>query len=228
MRARSRFRAAGDRAAARLRKRAEWAAVAAQRRDAHDRAYEQWITGALAPYRITGALDAAELYGPEVDVACGAREPACGDWEAGARYRWFEQLLALAALTHRSPDSFIAREGDEDLDLFGHHDVVPHQQSRARPMATPDHRIHRRSRRRMSRHPRLPRHPPVLTCPHEMEKNHEAPGTRRNPDHPSGRTSTREQQRGSRIQRGSRFHCARRTQISDQSFDLCGLRHTKG
>ncbi|GAA3131099.1 hypothetical protein GCM10020255_004880 [Rhodococcus baikonurensis] len=72
----ARFRAAGDRAAARLRKRAEWAAVAAQRRDAHDRAYEQWITGALAPYRITRALDAAELYGPDVNIACGAQEPA--------------------------------------------------------------------------------------------------------------------------------------------------------
>lgn len=65
----ARFRAAGDRAAARLRKRAEWAAVAAQRRAAHDRSYEQWITGALAPYRITRTLDAAELYGPEVDIA---------------------------------------------------------------------------------------------------------------------------------------------------------------
>ncbi|MDF3320010.1 hypothetical protein, partial [Rhodococcus sp. C3V] len=63
MPARFRFRAAGDRAAARLRKRAEWAAVAAQRRAAHDLAYEQWATGVLAPYRITRALDAAELYG---------------------------------------------------------------------------------------------------------------------------------------------------------------------
>lgn len=175
----TRFRAAGDRAAARLRKRAEWAFTAAQRRAAHDLAYEQWATGALAPYRITRALDAAELYGPDVDIACGAQEPAVDEWEAGTRYPSFEQLLALAALTHQSPDSFTARDGDEDLDLFRHHDVVPHQQSRARPMATPDHRIRRRSRRRMSRHQRIPRHPPVLTCPHETEKNHEAPGTRR-------------------------------------------------
>lgn len=57
------FRAVGDRAAARLRKRAEWAAAAAQHRTAHDLAHEQWITGALAPYRITGALDSADLYG---------------------------------------------------------------------------------------------------------------------------------------------------------------------
>ncbi|WP_139047409.1 hypothetical protein [Rhodococcus erythropolis] len=158
----TRFRAAGDRAAARLRKRAEWAFTAAQRRAAHDRTYEQWITGALAPYRITRALDAAELYGPDVDIACGAQEPACGDWEAGTRYPSFEQLLALAALTHQSPDSFTAREGDEDLDLFRHHDVVPHQQSRAAALATADHRIHRRSRRGMSRHQRLPRHAPLL------------------------------------------------------------------
>lgn len=54
-------------------------AVAAQRRAAHDRAYEQWATGSLAPYRITRALDAAELYGPDVNIACGAQEPACGD-----------------------------------------------------------------------------------------------------------------------------------------------------
>ncbi|MEA1798290.1 MULTISPECIES: helix-turn-helix domain-containing protein [Rhodococcus] len=113
----TRFRVAGDRAAARLRKRAEWAFTAAQRRAAHDLAYEHWITGALAPYRITRALDAAELYGPEVDVACGVQEPAVDEWEAGTRYPSFEQLLALAALTHQSPDSFIAREGDENFDL---------------------------------------------------------------------------------------------------------------
>ncbi|MDI9903528.1 hypothetical protein QM716_27060 [Rhodococcus sp. IEGM 1409] len=59
-----RFRSNGDRTAARLRKRAEWAFTATQRRAAHDRAYEHWITGALAPYRITRALDAADLYGP--------------------------------------------------------------------------------------------------------------------------------------------------------------------
>ncbi|WP_154606739.1 hypothetical protein [Rhodococcus sp. AQ5-07] len=177
MPARSRFRAAGDWAAARLRKRAEWAAVAAQRRAAHDLAYEQWAAGALAPYRITRALDAAELYGPDVDIACGAQEQACGDWEAGTRYRSFGQLLALAALTYQSPDSFIARDGDEDLDLFGHHDVVPHQQSRAAALAAPDHRIYRRGRRRMFWHQRLPRHPPVLTCPQETE----ADASRRGP-----------------------------------------------
>ncbi|MFF1553319.1 hypothetical protein ACFVX3_20060 [Rhodococcus erythropolis] len=60
----ARFRVAGDRAAARVRKRAEWAFTGAQRRAAHDLAYEQWATGALAPYGITRALDAAELYGP--------------------------------------------------------------------------------------------------------------------------------------------------------------------
>ena len=37
--------------------------------------------------------------------------------EAGTRYPSFEQLPALAGLTHQSPDSFIAREDDEDLDL---------------------------------------------------------------------------------------------------------------
>jgi hypothetical protein len=46
-----------------------------------------------------------------------AQEPAVDECEAGTRYPSFEPLLALAALTHQSPDSFIAREGDEDLDL---------------------------------------------------------------------------------------------------------------
>ena len=89
MPARSRFRAAGDRAAARLRKRAEWAAVAAQRRAAHDLAYAQWITR---------APDAAELYGPDVDIACGAQEPACGDWEAGTRLPLVRAVVASLGL----------------------------------------------------------------------------------------------------------------------------------
>ena len=88
-----------------------------RRRAAHDLAYEQWITGVLAPYRITRALDAAEFYGSGVDSACGAQEPAVEGWEAGTRYPLFEQLLALATLTHQSPDSFVAREGDEDFDI---------------------------------------------------------------------------------------------------------------
>jgi hypothetical protein len=161
----TRFRAAGDRAAARLRKRAEWAFTAAQRRAAHDLAYEQWITGALAPYRITRALDAAELYGR------GRRHCMRG---AGAGSRRMGGRHSLP-LVRAAP-----RPGRADPPIPGlvhrtrrrrgprpprHHDVVPHQQSRARPMATPDHRIHRRSRRRMSRHQRIPRHPPVLKCP---------------------------------------------------------------
>lgn len=83
--------------------------------------------------------------------------------------------------------------------------MVPPQQRRAAALATSDHRIHRRSRRRMSRHQRLPRHPPVLTCPHETEKNHEAPGTRRNPDHSRDRTSASASEQQQQQQRGFAF-----------------------
>ncbi len=44
-----------------------------------------------------------------VDIACGAQEPAVDEWEAGTRYPSFEQLLALAALTHHSSDLFVTR-----------------------------------------------------------------------------------------------------------------------
>lgn len=103
--------------ALRLRQQVDRAFAAAEHRAARDRAHRQWMAGALSPYRITDALDAEDLYGPEVDIACGAVEPAVDEWEAGNRYPSFEQLIALAALTGRAPDTFVARLRDLDFDI---------------------------------------------------------------------------------------------------------------
>lgn len=67
-------------------------------------AYEQenrrrFDAGLLVPYRITLALDANGLYGPEVDEACGAAEPDVDHWEAGELYPTWEQLQLLSNLT---------------------------------------------------------------------------------------------------------------------------------
>lgn len=54
--------------------------------------------GHLSPWRITAALDAKGLWGPEVDIACGAAEPDVDLWEAGVLYPTWEQVQALAKL----------------------------------------------------------------------------------------------------------------------------------
>lgn len=59
-----------------------------------------WEQGLVRPFRITYALDSRGLDGPEVDEACLAHEPDVDRWEAGLLYPTFEQLLALAKLTH--------------------------------------------------------------------------------------------------------------------------------
>lgn len=51
------------------------------------------------PARITMALDAQGLYGPDVDRACLAAEPDVDRWEAGESAPSWEQLIALADLT---------------------------------------------------------------------------------------------------------------------------------
>lgn len=63
------------------------------------RARSNWESGLVVPWRITVALDAMGLYGPEVDEACGAQEPDVDRWEAGELYPTWEQLVALADLT---------------------------------------------------------------------------------------------------------------------------------
>jgi hypothetical protein len=62
--------------------------------------------GEVKPWRITQALDVGSHYGPEVDIACGVVEPAVDEWESGARYPTFVQVLLLARLTDVSPAFF--------------------------------------------------------------------------------------------------------------------------
>lgn len=71
-----------------------------------EKAHEAWKRGQVIPHRITTALDLRALYGPEVDRACGVKEPAVDEWEAGLRYPTWEQLLALAKLTDFPPKFF--------------------------------------------------------------------------------------------------------------------------
>lgn len=62
-------------------------------------AHRLWSEGMVVPFVITTCLDAKGLYGPEVDIACLAEEPAVDLWEAGKLYPTWEQLQALAQLT---------------------------------------------------------------------------------------------------------------------------------
>lgn len=61
---------------------------------------------AVVPGRITLALDLCGLYGPEVDIALGGREPMVDEWEEGTRAPTREQVVALSALTHFPLDFF--------------------------------------------------------------------------------------------------------------------------
>ena len=60
----------------------------------------------VVPARITLALDAAGLWGPDVDLACGAREPDVDHWEAGITTPTPEQVRLLADLTGMTPAYF--------------------------------------------------------------------------------------------------------------------------
>ncbi|HET9656674.1 MAG TPA: hypothetical protein VFP72_15065, partial [Kineosporiaceae bacterium] len=51
------------------------------------------------PARITSALNRADLYGPDVDVALGGVEPMVDEWETGASVPTWPQLLKLAEMT---------------------------------------------------------------------------------------------------------------------------------
>ena len=82
--------------------------------DTHEQAFRdsewdsqpKWARGELVPHRITLLLDARGLYGPDVDLACGAVEPAIDEWEAGTRYPTWPQLVALARLVDALPGFF--------------------------------------------------------------------------------------------------------------------------
>jgi hypothetical protein len=71
------------------------------------RDYAMWKAGKIVPWRITIALDAKGLYGPEVDEACGAAEPDVDQWEAGVLYPTWDQLRALSELTGCTPEFFM-------------------------------------------------------------------------------------------------------------------------
>lgn len=75
-------------------------------------AYKLWRAGELRPYRITRALDARRLDGPEVDEACGAHEPDVDLWEAGKLYPTWEQVVLLAKLTGVTPRLLCTRGQD--------------------------------------------------------------------------------------------------------------------
>lgn len=95
--------------AAELRDRAQ---ASAHRRELEAAAHERWQRGEVIPHLITLALDAAQLDGPEVDIACGAAEPAVDQWEAGTRYPTWEQLCALAELTGNDVRFFTREPGE--------------------------------------------------------------------------------------------------------------------
>jgi hypothetical protein len=61
-------------------------------------AYQLWRAGEVKPYMITHFLDLKRLDGPEVDLACGAREPDVDLWEAGKLYPTWQQLRLLARI----------------------------------------------------------------------------------------------------------------------------------
>ena len=79
------------------------------------------------PSRITCALDACGLYGPEVDIACGTTEPHVDRWEAGAEHPTPAQVELLAALTSFLPAFFYGPpvEPVEHLFLCGPQDICP-------------------------------------------------------------------------------------------------------
>lgn len=62
-------------------------------------ARKKWAAGMVVPNHITCALDMCELYGPEVDEKCLAKEPDVDMWEAGVLYPSWEQIVALSRLT---------------------------------------------------------------------------------------------------------------------------------
>lgn len=92
--------------------------------------YRLWRAGELKPYLITLKLDAAGLYGPDVDTACGAAEPDVDLWEAGKLYPTWRQLLLLADLAGCTPRFLCIRMEPIPLDqttlrFHGHTDDGP-------------------------------------------------------------------------------------------------------
>jgi hypothetical protein len=88
------------------RNRAERNQSAARRTADDEHAHRAWAEGRVVPHSITIALDSRSLYGPEVDEACGAKEPDVDRWEAGDLYPTWEQLRKLAELCGVTPRFF--------------------------------------------------------------------------------------------------------------------------
>ena len=80
----------------------------------------EYRAGRLFPHpsRITIALDARGLYGPEVDAACHAEEPAVDMWEAGDAVPSWDQLVALADLCGVTPSYFLRGEPPAPMDSW--------------------------------------------------------------------------------------------------------------
>ncbi|MGW4488403.1 hypothetical protein ACWEOE_31730 [Amycolatopsis sp. NPDC004368] len=76
-----------------------------------EQAHQAWREGRVIPASITAALDMHGLYGPEVDEACGAREPDVDRWEAGDLYPTWDQLRKLADLCGVTPRFFTESHG---------------------------------------------------------------------------------------------------------------------
>lgn len=72
---------------------------------------DRWARGLTVPYRITLALDIRQLYGPQVDAACGAKEPDVDQWETGEKYPTWEHLQLLAELTQFPVEFFTPEPG---------------------------------------------------------------------------------------------------------------------
>lgn len=81
--------------------------------DGAGEAKARWTAGQVVPHRITLALDSRRLDGPEVDEACGVKEPAVDRWERGTLYPTWEQLCLLAVLTG-FPVAFFTEPADEN------------------------------------------------------------------------------------------------------------------
>lgn len=79
--------------------RERYAAALKQQREDWER--QRRMAGPPVPQRITDALNLAELYGPEVDRACGVEEPTVDRWEdpTDPLLPTREQVQALAELT---------------------------------------------------------------------------------------------------------------------------------
>lgn len=60
--------------------------------------YDLWRAGKLVPWYISHLLDRGGHSGPNVDIACNAKEPAVDMWELGTWYPRWDQTVALARL----------------------------------------------------------------------------------------------------------------------------------